>query len=554
MKRFLILFLLLLIPELALAQNPATVTGHTIFPSNGPASNASVCFSLQNFKPNLPRVVTTGTIVQQQNWCIVPAADGSFSTPVDRNDFITPSGTFWRVDFLWNGLQQSSANFLINSTPFNLDTATPLSQIPIVGPNQIVTQVFSCPQLTANATWVCTHNFHDTNVQVQTFDLAGKVIYPDTVVDTSPNVVTITFVTAQAGLAVIVHAGSVAIATNQPNAVLQNPTGTQSINGGFSFSVAAPSLFSTSLIPPLKADPIAPLNGEFWINGEAFKWQGNSGSPVTHTASTFLPLTCGAGLFVNALVPDAVPVCAAPTVPQLTTLGDTLSVDATPIQVRVPGNTTATKLFYTQTGNGTISALPGWNAIVGGDVPQINLAASGAGGVGGNLPVTNLNSGTNADNVHFWRGDGTWASLGQSTFTDGSISGNVTINSTATNVKAISVTFPSSGCPCRAFLSYSLYLDFTGITNQANIDFWVDDGNSHVMAGVQTGQSNATTGAKTSATYGGYSTVTYNNSAGVTFTLKGIQSGVGGATVQAAPGSGSGPNSDFQVTVVPSVN
>lgn len=207
------------------------VTGHVQFPSGGAADSSSVCFSLQNFKPNVPRILNTTTIIQQQNWCIAPAADGSYSTSLIGNDHISPAGTYWRVDFLWNGIQQSSANFLVNSTPFNLDTATPLNQIPVAGPNQVITQAFSCPQVIASTTWTCTHNFNDTNVQVQTFDSTGKLIYPDTVVDTSPNVVTITFVTAQAGLAVVFHAGSISIATNQPNAVLQNPTGAQGIAG-----------------------------------------------------------------------------------------------------------------------------------------------------------------------------------------------------------------------------------------------------------------------------------------------------------------------------------
>lgn len=52
-------------------------------------------------------------------------------------------------------------------------------------------------------------------------------------------------------------------------------------------------------------------------------------------------------------------------------LGDLISGNATPKWVRVAGNVTATKKFLTQTGNGTISALPTWDVLIDADIPDI---------------------------------------------------------------------------------------------------------------------------------------------------------------------------------------
>lgn len=91
---------------------------------------------------------------------------------------------------------------------------------------------------------------------------------------------------------------------------------------------------------------------------------------------------------------------------------------------------------------------------------QISLAGSGAGGVGGNLSVAHLNSGTGATSSTFWRGDGTWATPG----------GGGTVVTICSGTVALPTTAISSGtngtittATCTGLLTTdNIQLDFNG--------------------------------------------------------------------------------------------
>jgi len=68
-------------------------------------------------------------------------------------------------------------------------------------------------------------------------------------------------------------------------------------------------------------------------------------------------------------------------------LGDLLYSSATNILSKLSGNTTTTKKFLNQTGNGSISAAPTWSALVAGDIPTISANQVS----GGDLSVASIN-------------------------------------------------------------------------------------------------------------------------------------------------------------------
>lgn len=124
-------------------------------------------------------------------------------------------------------------------------------------------------------------------------------------------------------------------------------------------------------------------------------------------------------------------------------------------------------------------------------------------------------------------------------------SGGTITSGVLTTVDSKSVTMPSTGCPCRAFISYSYF--WTTAASATVADFYVTDGTNNFLPS-QTGAGTSpvpTTGTSAS----GFSSVTYANNATVVFTMK-VQTNQN-ITINQTSTSAS-QNSNFQVVMVPS--
>ena len=194
------------------------------------------------------------------------------------------------------------------------------------------------------------------------------------------------------------------------------------------FTVATPTTFGgklTTVAPttgaagfnlPHGTSPTSPVNGDLWTTNAGFFAQING--------TTLGPFSTSSGTGLSGMTAGQVPIAATAS----TVISSKALAGAGAEIVTGPNTSVSNDLAcFTGTlgqladcslakGNVVLSVSPGAGIAHFNGLGQTvtSSAVSLTADVSGNLPVTNLNSGTGATSSTFWRGDGTWGTVATS--------------------------------------------------------------------------------------------------------------------------------------------
>ena len=180
--------------------------------------------------------------------------------------------------------------------------------------------------------------------------------------------------------------GIVTSGTGPPNAVVQVQPGMQvqpvvlvDANGNYvttSGSTATAGYLADLTGSVNVSQAAAPVTGQVLTatSGSTATWQSGSAETAGYLATTGASVYVAGGPAPTTGM-ELVATSGSAATWQfgangiLTTLGDMLFENSTPALARLAGNTSAAKMFLTQTGNGGTSAAPAWGTIASADLP-----------------------------------------------------------------------------------------------------------------------------------------------------------------------------------------